>query len=53
MNGPVKHSIDALAAGVSIAGIFDFMPKLAGVFAVIWYLIRFYEYLKEKYGKKS
>lgn len=46
-----KHTIDAAAAGTIGLTFIDKLPEIAAGCAVIWYLIRFFEYGMEKYKK--
>lgn len=52
-NGNLRSSLDACAAVAATVNWSDYLAKIAAGMAIIWYLIRFFEYLKEKYGKKS
>ena len=49
----IKHTLDLTAAFVAVAPWFDLMPKIAATMAVLWYMVRFYEWVKEKLNAKS
>lgn len=51
-----KPIIDGVwPAGITVLQIInsDYLPKIAAAMAILWYLIRFYEYVKEKLNGKS
>lgn len=46
---PVKHALDAAAGLTAFATLFNALPNIAAGLAAIWYLVRFYEYLRRKW----
>lgn len=49
----LKNACDGLAACGVIATLAGWMPKIAAFMSAIWYAIRFYEWIVEKYKRKS
>ncbi len=52
----IKPIVDGLwPAGITLLQVLngDMLPKIAAAMAILWYLIRFYEYIKEKINGKS
>jgi hypothetical protein len=49
MNTTFKHVLDGALGAMSVAAIWDQAPKIASLFAIIWYLIRVYEWLRSKF----
>lgn len=45
----VKHGTDVLAAGATALAVLEWMPEIAALCAVIWYMVRFVEYGHGKY----
>jgi hypothetical protein len=50
MSDLFKDSIDWLATAAAAAVILKLIPAIAGLLAIAWHVLRFYEYYK---GKKN
>jgi hypothetical protein len=48
MNEQIKHLGDALAMGTAVVTLTTWLPPIAALCSIVWYLIRFYEYYKTK-----
>ena len=47
----VKAAVDVVAAGTGVATVFSWLPEVAALFTIVWYLWRFIEKIKEKWSK--
>lgn len=47
----LKHVIDVGAAVSAVGSVMHWMPEVAALLSVIWYLIRFYELWKNRKPK--
>lgn len=47
----VKHTIDGGAAIATVGAFLHYMPEIAALFSVIWYVIRIVEWAKSKREK--
>ena len=43
-----KHALDAGAAVTALAAVLNWMPKVAALLSVVWYVIRIAEWAKSK-----
>jgi hypothetical protein len=43
-----KPMIDGAAALTAVGTVFHYMPEIAALFTVVWYSIRFVEYIRTK-----
>lgn len=48
MDNPVKHTIDFAAALTMIGTLMTFLPYIAALFTIIWYILRFIEMFSGK-----
>ena len=39
------------AAGTGVATVFSWLPEVAALFTIVWYLWRFIEKIREKWSK--
>lgn len=46
-----KAVTDLAAAGTGVATVFSWLPEVAALFTIAWYLWRFFEKIKEKWLK--
>ena len=46
-----KAITDLAAAGTGVATVFSWLPEVAALFTIIWYMWRFIEKIKEKWSK--
>ena len=51
MEHPVRQATDAAAAAVTLATIAQWLPPIASLLTIIWYLVRFWQLWKERKGK--
>lgn len=49
----VKHGVDAGMAVGAIGALLNWMPKVAALLSVIWYVIRIVEWAKSKREGRS
>lgn len=51
INEHTKHIVDTVS-GVTVLGtIMKFLPAIAALLSIIWYLIRIYEWARSKFKK--
>jgi len=53
MHGSAKNAADITAMGVAAGTVFDALPDIAALCAILWYIMRFYEYLRHKHLRKE
>ena len=46
-----KAVTDLAAAGTGVAAFLAWLPEVAAVFTIVWYLWRFIDKIKEKWSK--
>ena len=47
-----KAITDLAAAGTGFAAFFSWLPEVAALFTIVWYMWRLIEKIKEKWSKK-
>ena len=45
-----KNVADVAAGGAAIVALFQYLPNVAAAVALIWTLIRIYEWAEQRYG---
>lgn len=53
MTNEAKHVTDVVAGSLGVAAWLHWMPEVAATLTVIWYVIRFIEYIREKVNGKK
>jgi hypothetical protein len=43
MQEPVKHTVDAAAAGIAVTTVLGWLPAIAAAFTIVWTAIRIWE----------
>lgn len=44
-----KHIIDGTAAAAALGGLTGYVPSVAAILAIIWYLLQIYDWCARKY----
>jgi hypothetical protein len=51
INEHTKHIVDTVSGLTVLGTIAQILPAIAALLSIIWYAIRIYEYLKNKFKK--
>lgn len=49
----IKHVLDAAFGLFGVGALVGILPQIAAACTIVWYIIRFYEYIKEKRNGKA
>jgi hypothetical protein len=51
MQEHTKHVLDTISGVTALGTVMKFLPAIAALLSIIWYLIRIYEWARSKFKK--